>query len=124
MFPHSITTLQVLFLYSQSLARLEQNLNLTGRINELTEENSLAEAGTDQLRPPRQPGGDWAGSGCVLVQTVLRARPNTGMVLVEVELLTGWRAVSPERLTNQVEALVRRVDLEEEDNILIKHQEQ
>ena len=35
------------------------------------------------------------------------ARPNTGMVLVEVELLTGWRAVSPERLTNQVEALVQ-----------------
>ena len=51
------------------------------------------------------------------------ARPNTGMVRVEVELLTGWRAVSPERLTNQV-ALVQRVDLEEEDNILIKHQEQ
>ena len=25
-----------------------------------------------QLRPPRQPGGDWAGSDCVLVQTVLR----------------------------------------------------
>ena len=37
------------------------------------------------------------------------ARPNTGMVLVEVELLAGWRAVSPERLTNQVEALVQRV---------------
>ena len=35
-----------------------------------------------------------------------RAGPNTGMVLMEVELLTGWRAVSPERLTNQVEALV------------------
>ena len=52
------------------------------------------------------------------------ARLNTGMVLVEVELLTGWRAVSPERLTNQVEALVQRVDLEEEDNMVIKHQEQ
>ena len=51
------------------------------------------------------------------------ARPNTGMILVEVELLTGWRAVSPERLTNQV-ALVQRVDLEEEDNMVIKHQEQ
>ena len=103
---------------------------MTGRINELTEENALL------LRQERI----WAGSGCVLVQTVLRyntpqvtankglslraravtntnrlevclayteARPNTGMVLVEVELLTGWRAVSPERLTNQVEALVQ-----------------
>ena len=96
------------------------------------------------------------GSGCVLVQTVLRyntpqvtankelslraqavtntnvlkvclaytgARPDTGMVLVKVEILTGWRAVSPERLTNQV-ALVQRVDLEEKDNMVIKHQEQ
>ena len=41
LFPHSITTLQVLSLYSQSVARLEQNLNLTERINELTEENAL-----------------------------------------------------------------------------------
>ena len=51
------------------------------------------------------------------------ARLNNGMVLVKVELLTGWRAVSPKRLTNQV-ALVQRVDLEEEDNMVIKHQEQ
>ena len=55
--------------------------------------------------------------------TYTGTRPNTGMVLVEVELLTGWRAVSPERLTNQV-ALVQRVDQEEEDNMVIKHQEQ
>ena len=52
------------------------------------------------------------------------ARPNTGMVLVEVELLTGWRAVSPERLTNQVEALVQRVDLEEEDNMVVLYFDQ
>ena len=42
------------------------------------------------------------------------ARPNTGMVLVEVELLTGWRAVSAERLNNPVEArLVQTVRLTE-----------
>ena len=52
------------------------------------------------------------------------ARPNTGMVLVEVELLTGWRAVSPERLTNQVEALVQRVDQKEEDNMVILYFDQ
>ena len=40
------------------------------------------------------------------------ARPNTGMVLVEVELLAGWRAVSLKRLTSQVE-----------DNMVIKHQD-
>ena len=41
------------------------------------------------------------------------ARPNTGMVLAEVELLTGWRAVSAERLNNPVEALVQTVRLTE-----------
>ena len=58
------------------------------------------------------------------MQTVLRARPNTGMVLVEVELLTGWRAVSPERLTNEVDATVQRVDLEEEDNMVVLYFDQ
>ena len=46
-------------------------------------------------------------------------RDKTGMVVVEVELLTGWRVVSPERLTNEVEAQVQRVDMEEEDNMVI-----
>ena len=85
MFPHSIATLQILSLYSQSVTntnRLEVCLAYTG------------------------------------------ARPNTGMVLVEVELLTGWRAVSPERLTNQVEALVQRVDQDEEDNMVILYFDQ
>ena len=74
MFPHSIATLQILSLYSQSVTN-------TNRL-----EVCLAYTGT---------------------------RPNTGMVLVEVELLTGWRAVSLERLINQVEVLVQRVDQEE-----------
>ena len=52
------------------------------------------------------------------------ARPNTGMVLVEVELLTGWRAVSPERLINEVETTVQRVDMEEEDNKVILYFDQ
>ena len=47
-------------------------------------------------------------------------RDKTGMVVVEVELLTGWQAVSPERLTNEVNrGLVQRVDMEEEDNMVI-----
>ena len=48
----------------------------------------------------------------------------TGMVPVEVELLTGKLAVSLVRLTNQVEALVQRVDLEEEDNMVILYFDQ
>ena len=97
------------------------------------------------------------GTGCALVQTVLRyntpqvaanngfslrargdtdtnrlevcaaytgARTNTGMVVVEVELLTGWRPVRPERLANEVEATVQRVDLEEEDNMVVLYFDQ
>ena len=51
-------------------------------------------------------------------------RDNTGMVLLELELLTGWRAISPERLTNEVEALVQRVDMEEEDNMVVLYFDQ
>ena len=35
----------------------------------------------------------------------------------------GGGAVSPERLTDQDEALVKRVDLEVEDSMVIKHQD-
>ena len=58
-------------------------------------------------------------SGPETCAAVTRTRVNMGMVVVEVELLTGWRAVSPERLTNEVEAVVQRVDMEEEDNMVI-----
>ena len=53
---NTVVALHAPSLYSQSVARLGQNLNLTGRINELTV--SLEET----VR----------GSGCALVQTVLR----------------------------------------------------
>ena len=55
-----------------------------------------------QLRPPRQPGGNWAGSDCFLVQTVLRysntpqVTANKGLSLRVVPLptptgpTTGW----------------------------------
>ena len=49
------------------------------------------------------------------------ARPNTGMVLVKVELLTVWRAVSPERLTNQVEALVHDYNNTDQMTRTFKH---
>lgn len=40
----------------------------------------------------------------------------TGMVLVEVELVTGWEAVSPERLINEVDSGVQRVESDKEEN--------
>ena len=160
----TVVALQALSLYSQRVSRLEQKLNIdverkrSARIEEklfsmeLTEENSLLlrqERINSDLPVSLEVRG--RGTGCALVQTVLRyntpqvranngfrlrARPantnmmevcaaytgtrdKTGMVVVEVELLTGWRALSPERLTNEVEAQVQRVDMEEEDNMVI-----
>ena len=38
------------------------------------------------------------------------------MVLVEVEMLTGWEAVTPERLINEVDSGVQRVETDKEEN--------
>ena len=164
----TVVALQALSLYSQEVVRLEQNLDITVERKrsevvseklwtaDLTQENSLLlrQARLDSDLPlSLEVRG--RGSGCALLQTVLRyntpqveatkgfsltarrtggglevclaytgTRDRTGMVLLEVELVTGWRAVSPERLTNEVEALVQRVDTEEEDNTVILYFDQ
>ena len=51
-------------------------------------------------------------------------RHNTGMVLVEVELLTGWEAVSPERLINEVDTVVQRVEQDEKNNMVVLYFDQ
>ena len=38
------------------------------------------------------------------------------MVLLEVELVTGWEAVSPERLVNEVDSGVQRVETDKGEN--------
>jgi len=92
------------------------------------------------------------GSGCALVQTVLRyntnttprdngftlkasrvvgkeprlqvcseykgGRQETGMVVMEVELVSGWDVVRPEDLINEVDSGVERVEREEDKVVL------
>ena len=41
------------------------------------------------------------------------------MVLIEVELVTGWEAVSPDRLINKVDSGVQRVEMDEEENKVV-----
>ena len=41
------------------------------------------------------------------------------MVLVEVELVTGWEAVSPERLINEVDSGVQRVETDKDENKIV-----
>eukprot|EP00090_Calanus_glacialis_P012233 TRINITY_DN20713_c0_g1_i4.p1 TRINITY_DN20713_c0_g1~~TRINITY_DN20713_c0_g1_i4.p1 ORF type:complete len:1703 (-),score=467.37 TRINITY_DN20713_c0_g1_i4:343-5451(-) len=43
----------------------------------------------------------------------------TGMVLIEVELVTGWEAVSPESLKNEVDSGVQRVEQDEKENKVV-----
>ena len=38
------------------------------------------------------------------------------MVLIEVELVTGWEAVSPESMINEVDSGVQRVEQDDKEN--------
>ena len=38
------------------------------------------------------------------------------MVLIEIEMVTGWEAVSPDRLINEVDSGVQRVETDNEEN--------
>jgi len=46
-------------------------------------------------------------------------KEKTGMVLIEVELVTGWEAVSPDRLINEVDSGVQRVETDEVENKVV-----
>merc|ERR1711936_1066788 len=47
------------------------------------------------------------------------SKDKTGMVLIEVELITGWEAVTPENLINEVDSGVQRVEQDEKENKVI-----
>ena len=47
------------------------------------------------------------------------AKKKTGMVLMEVELLIGFEAVSPESLMNEVDSGVQRVEQDEKENKVV-----
>jgi len=54
-----------------------------------------------------------------ICSTYTGEREKTGMVLVEVELVTGWEAVSPERLINEVDSGVQRVETDKDENKIV-----
>jgi len=98
---------------------------------------------------PSSPSFSLQGSGCVLVQTVLRyntpeleeepaftlkvensgnelevcaayigTREETDMVILEVEMVSGHVAVNPDYLVNEIDSGVRRVDVDEKENVV------
>merc|ERR1711902_165662 len=54
-----------------------------------------------------------------ICSTYTGERVKTGMVLLEVELVTGWEAVSPERLVNEVDSGVQRVETDKDENKVV-----
>merc|ERR1719228_1900719 len=46
-------------------------------------------------------------------------KESTGMVLIEVELVTGWEAVSPHNLVNEVDSGVQRVEHDHKENKVV-----
>jgi len=98
---------------------------------------------------PSTPSFSLQGSGCVLVQTVLRyntpeleeepafslkvensgnelevcakyigTRKETGMVILEVEMVSGHVAVNPDYLENEIDSGVQRVEVNEKENVV------
>ena len=47
------------------------------------------------------------------------AEEQTGMVLIEIEMVTGWEAVNPESLKNEVDSGVQRVELDDKENKVV-----
>jgi len=46
-------------------------------------------------------------------------REKTGMVLIEIEMVTGWEAVNPQNLLNMVDTGVQRVEEDEKENKVV-----
>ena len=58
-------------------------------------------------------------SGITICAAYTGTEEKTGMVLIEVELVTGWEVVSPQSLKNEVDSRVQRVEEDEKENKVV-----
>merc|ERR1719474_2101652 len=72
----------------------------------MNEENSLLLQTQKLTKLPSKLELESSGSGC-------------GMVLIEIELVTGWEAVNPQNLKNMVDTGVQRVEEDEKENKVV-----
>eukprot|EP00092_Neocalanus_flemingeri_P108736 GFUD01139655.1.p1 GENE.GFUD01139655.1~~GFUD01139655.1.p1 ORF type:complete len:1716 (-),score=430.19 GFUD01139655.1:66-5213(-) len=161
----TVVALQALSMYAQRVTRIplamtvdvtekHETVNKLNTFN-LNEDNSLLLQTQKLTKLPSKLVLDTSGSGCALVQTVLKynmpevqdnngftitaegninsiddpslkictaytgTEEKTGMVLIEVELVTGWEAVTPENLINEVDSGVQRVEQDEKENKIV-----
>merc|ERR1712130_597993 len=158
----TVVGLQAISTYSQKAARISLSLSVDlsekqkGTSNKLktftlNPQNSLLLQTEYLTTLPSTPVLYTTGSGCSVVQSVLRynvleskadngftiraarvagenklevcsmytgGRRETGMVVIEVELVSGWETVSPDNLINEVDSGVQRVETEEDKVVL------
>ena len=149
----TVVALQALSLYSQRVTRLPLDMKVTMTeadtqlgVFSLQPSNALVLQSQAVTKLPAALQVETKGSGCAMVQTVLRyntpqathnsgfgvraqleggqlevcgeytgGQQQTGMVVVEVEMLTGWEAVDPESLANEVTSDIQRVERDKDD---------
>jgi len=154
----TVVALQALSMYSQRVTRIPLNMKVTvtekhetvGQLGvfSMDQSNGLLLQSQKLTKLPSKLELDTTGSGCALVQTVLRYnvpespansgfqlsvdqkvggsaldvcaqytgnREKTGMVVMEVEMVSGWEAVNPESLANDVNYEIQRVERSKDD---------
>lgn len=160
----TVVALEALSEYMKSVTKTELNMDIDVMANSeklesinLNDDNALLLQSQKLTQLPTSVDITSTGSGCAMIQTVLRyntkevkdnnafslnvtpmdvnsvdqdptlkicssytgAEDKTGMVLIEVELVTGWEAVTPERLINEVDSGVQRVETDKEENKVV-----
>lgn len=161
----TVVALEALSEYMRSVTRTELDMNIDMATDSdklesasLNDDNALLLQTQRLQQLPTSLAISSSGSGCAMVQTVLRYNTQevkennaafslkvtpmnvnsvdqapslqicttytgneekTGMVLVEVEMVTGWEAVTPERLINEVDSGVQRVETDKEENKVV-----
>jgi len=158
----TVVALQALSMYSQAVTRIPLDMKVTvtekhesvselGLFN-LDSSNGLLLQTQKLTKLPSKLELDTTGTGCAMVQTVLRynvpdspgnagfelsveptqgqlnvcgqytgSRQQTGMVVLEVEMVSGWEAVDPESLVNDVNYEIQRVERgkDDEDTVIL-----
>jgi len=152
----TVLALQALSLYGASVGRFDTALNVKAKTDKVLEEYNLDPNNAqilNILKVPELPADvsfDLAGSGCALVQSVLRynvpeskkapsfslkveneknqlsvcaaytgQREKTDMVMLEVEMISGYEARNPDYLINEIDSGVQRVEVDEKENVVI-----
>jgi len=155
----TVVALQALSVYGNEFAKYKTNMEVKATLDSLAlatvnlnEDNKVLQQyiRNDDGALNGSYSFNLAGSGCVLVQSVLRynvpeaetkpsfdlkaaskegvlnvcfaytgPRDSTDMVMLEVELVSGYSTVHPDSLINEIDSGVQRVEEDEKENLVV-----